>query len=395
MFMKCKATTVLAATLFAVCAPAIPSHAADGRAGVKTVVDAAIQPIMEKYKIPGMAIGITRGGERHMFDYGMASKDTRKPVTPSTLFEIGSISKTFTVTLASYAQANGRLSLSDKTSKYLPSLQGTAFGNVSLINLGTHTPGGFPLQLPDDVKDNEQLMRYFQKWEPAYKAGTYRTYANPSIGMLGLIAAKSMGGNFTALMEGQLFPALGLTSTYIDVPEGRMEDYAQGYTRKDDPARVTVAVLSSEAYGVKTTTTDLIRFVEANMKMIPLERKLQQAITDTHTGYFRAGHMTQDLIWEQYDYPVDLKTLLQGNSSEMMFKPTRVTQLTPPQEPREDVLINKTGSTSGFGAYVAFVPERQLGIVILANKNYPNEDRITAAHEILRQLNGAMSEERR
>ena len=137
---------------------------------------------------------------------------------------------------------------------------------------------------------------------------------------------------------------------------------------------------------MSTTATDLTRFVEANMNMIELDEKLQQAITDTHTGYFKVGSMTQDLIWEQYAYPVDLKTLLQGNSREISSKPTPVTQLTPPQQPRDDVLINKTGSTNGFGGYVAFVPEKQLGIVILANKNYPNEDRVRIAHQILTGL---------
>jgi beta-lactamase class C len=384
--MKSRITRVLTAILFSTCALTGSSRAADDKAEVKSVVDAAVRPIMDKYGIPGMAVGITVGGKSYLFDYGVASKETGQPVTSSTIFEVGSISKTFTVTLASWAQVNGYLSLSDNTSAYLPSMRGTAFGDVSLMHLGTHTPGGFPLQVPDDVRNNDQLMTYFEKWKPSYKAGTVRTYANPSIGMLGYITAKSMNQDYAALMERQLFPALGLTSTYINVPESKMADYAQGYTKKDDPARMTAAVLSSEAYGVKTTATDMIRFVEANMKMGKLGEKLQRAITDTHTGYFKAGVMTQDMIWEQYAYPVDLKTLLQGNSYEMINKPTPVTPLTPPLEPRDDVFINKTGSTNGFGGYVAFVPEKKLGIVVLANKNYPNDDRITIAHKILTQL---------
>jgi beta-lactamase class C len=120
--------------------------------------------------------------------------------------------------------------------------------------------------------------------------------------------------------------------------------------------------------------------------MINLNVELQRAIMDTHTGYFKAGVMTQDLIWEQYAYPVELKTLLEGNSYQMILEATPVAQISPPMEPREDVLINKTGSTNGFGAYVAFVPEKQMGIVILANKNYPIDDRITIAHQIFSEL---------
>ncbi len=378
--------SIVAAVLCAISAFTL-SHASNNRQDkVKSIVDAAIQPAMEKYKIPGMAVGIIAGGQIYMFDYGVASVATRNAVTHNTLFEIGSISKTFTATLAAYAQVLGRLSLSDKTSKYFPSLRGTKFGEVNLLNLGTHTPGGLPLQVPDDVNNNEQLMSYFAKWQPAYKPGAYRTYSNPSIGTLGWITAKSMNQDFAALMEGSLFPSLGLKSSYINVPETRMADYAQGYTREDAPIRMAAGVLSSEAYGVKSTAADLIRFVQANMNMIKLDEKVQRAITDTHTSYFQAGVMTQDLIWEQYPYPAELKTLLEGNSSRMAMEAMPVTRLTPPQQPRKDVWINKTGSTNGFGAYVAFIPQKQLGIVILANKNYPNEDRVTIARQILAQF---------
>ncbi len=363
------------------------SHAADvQQAKLKSVVDREIFPIKEKYDIPGMAVGIVVKGKSYVFNYGVASLTTRKPVTRDTLFELGSISKTFTATLASYAQASGYLSLSDKVSAHLPFLQNTKFGNVSLLNLGTHTPGGLPLQVPDEIHNKSQLMQYFKTWQPTYSAGTHRTYANPGIGMLGLITAKSMGQSFEALIEQTLFPAFGMQGSYINVPALKMADYAQGYTKENKPIRMAAGMLSSEAYGIKSTATDMLRFLQANMGLIKLEQKLQRAVTDTHIGYFQVGAMKQSLIWEQYPYPSTLKTLLAGNSSAMIFNAMPVTQITPSQKPQTDVWINKTGSTNGFGAYIAFIPKEQLGIVILANKNYPMEDRVTIAHRILTQL---------
>jgi beta-lactamase class C len=96
--------------------------------------------------------------------------------------------------------------------------------------------------------------------------------------------------------------------------------------------------------------------------------------------------MTQDLIWEQFPYPVELKTLLEGNSPALIFDPSPVTAIRPPQPPQESAWVNKTGSTNGFGAYVAFVPAKRLGIVILANTSFPIEDRVTVAYTLLRSL---------
>lgn len=363
---------------------------AQPRAAIRNAVDAAVQPIMNKYGIAGMAVGVIVRGKPYVFNYGLAELETRKPVTRDTLFEIGSVSKTFTATLASYAQVTGHLSLSDAASKYLPSLQGTKFGDVSLLDLGTHTPGGLPLQVPDNVQTDDQLMQYFTAWQPTYTPGTYRTYNNLSIGTLGLITARSMNESFATLMERCIFGPLGMTSTYLDVPESKMPEYAQGYTKDDRPIRMAPGELSAEAYGIRATAADMLRFIEANMNLISVNGDLQRAIADTHAGYFRAGGMTQDLIWEQYSYPVALQTLLQGNASSMIFAATPVTEITPPQKPEKEVWLNKTGSTNGFGAYVAFVPSMRLGIVILANKNYPIEERVTAAYNILSSLSASM-----
>ena len=122
------------------------------------------------------------------------------------------------------------------------------------------------------------------------------------------------------------------------------------------------------------------------MGMLPLDENLQRAITATHAGYYRIGAMTQDLIWEQYRYPVELGQLLTGNSAKMIFEANPATEIDPPLPPQDDVLIDKTGSTNGFGAYVAFVPEKKIGIVLLANKSYPIDARVTAAYEILKRL---------
>lgn len=364
------------------------------RSQLRSVIDNAVRPVIEQYDVPGMAIAITKDGERYFYHAGVISRETRQPVTSNTLFEIGSISKTFTAMLATYAQQDGKLSLDDKLSKYLSALSGSSFEHISLLDLATHTAGGLPLQVPDAIRSNEQLMDYLRQWRPAFGAGTHRTYSNISIGLLGLVAAASMRLSFEDAIEKKLFPGLGMTHSYIRVPADRTQQYAQGYTRKDAPVRLNPGVLASEAYGVKSSAADMIRFIEANMQMLALDPKLQMALTDTHTGYFKAGDMTQGLIWEQYPYPVDLEQLLSGNSDAMVFEPTPVTSLDTPSPSAANVMINKTGSTNGFAAYVAFIPAKRLGIVMLANKNYPVVARVTAAYRILTALDKQMTDTR-
>jgi beta-lactamase class C len=195
-----------------------------------------------------------------------------------------------------------------------------------------------------------------------------------------------MGAPFDEVMENTLLPKLGLKHTFLKVPQDQMGLYAQGYNKEDKPVRVGPGALDSEAYGVKTSAADLLRYVQVNMQPAGLEAPLQRAIATTHTGYYKVGDMTQGLGWELYGYPVTLDQLLDGNSTQMAMEAHEVQLLNPLQPQPDVVLVNKTGSTGGFGAYVAYVPSKDIGIVILANKNYPNAERVKVAHGVLGAL---------
>ena len=355
-------------------------------ADLRQVVDATVKPLMQQQAIPGLAVAIVQDGKARYFNYGVAAKDSQQPISENTLFEIGSVSKTFTATLAGYAQATGKLKLSEPASHYLPALRGSLFDHISVLHLGTYTAGGLPLQFPSEADNAQHMISYFQHWKADFAPGTQRQYSNPSLGLFGYLAAQSLQQPFDVVMEKTLLPKLGLKHTYLTVPKAQMSLYAQGYDKTGKPVRVSPGALDSEAYGVKTSPADLIRYVAVNMNPTNLEKPLQAAIATTHTGYYTANGTTQGLGWEMSAYPLTVDTLMARNSTAWAMESHKVNWLTPPQPLQPNTLVNKTGSTGGFGAYVAYVPSKAIGVVILANKNYPNAERVKAAHAILQAM---------
>jgi beta-lactamase class C len=369
-------------TVITACLATAPAASAEI---VVDVVRRAYAPLLDRYDVPGIAVAVTVDGREHFIDFGVSSKETQTPVNRDTVFEIGSVSKTFTATLAGYAAAKGALGLGDRPSQHLPMLAGRPIDDARLSNLGTYTAGELPLQFPESVTNDEQMIEYFREFRPAAPPSAMRQYSNPSIGLLGHIAALALHGDFADQLQSQVMPRLGLTRSFVNVPEDAMDSYAWGYDKNNQPVRVNPGVFDAEAYGVKSTATDMIRFVERNLDPSGLEPTMREAVEFTQVGYFEVGPMVQGIGWEQYPYPLPLDQLLAGNSTEMAMDPHRATPIAP-QSAGPAGLFNKTGSTDGFGAYVAFVPDRRIGIVMLSNKNLPIPARVTAAHAVLTAL---------
>ncbi|MCL6181999.1 ADC family extended-spectrum class C beta-lactamase [Acinetobacter baumannii] len=350
---------------------------------IKKLVDQNFKPLLEKYDVPGMAVGVIQNNKKYEMYYGLQSVQDKKAVNSSTIFELGSVSKLFTATAGGYAKNKGKISFDDKPGKYWKELKNTPIDQVNLLQLATYTSGNLALQFPDEVQTDQQVLTFFKDWKPKNPIGEYRQYSNPSIGLFGKVVALSMNKPFDQVLEKTIFPALGLKHSYVNVPKTQMQNYAFGYNQENQPIRVNPGPLDAPAYGVKSTLPDMLSFIHANLNPQKYSADIQRAINETHQGFYQLGTMYQALGWEEFSYPATLQTLLDSNSEQIVMKPNKVTAIS--KEPSVK-MYHKTGSTNGFGTYVVFIPKENIGLVMLTNKRIPNEERIKAAYAVLNAI---------
>ncbi|KRI61299.1 ADC family extended-spectrum class C beta-lactamase [Acinetobacter pittii] len=350
---------------------------------IKKLVDQNFKPLLEKYDVPGMAVGVIQNNKKYETYYGLQSVQDKKAVNSSTIFELGSVSKLFTATAGGYAKNKGKISFDDTPGKYWKELKNTPIDQVNLLQLATYTSGNLALQFPDEVQTDQQVLTFFKDWKPKNSIGEYRQYSNPSIGLFGKVVALSMNKPFDQVLQKTIFPDLGLKHSYVNVPKTQMQNYAFGYNQENQPIRVNPGPLDAPAYGVKSTLPDMLSFVNANLNPQKYPADIQRAINETHQGFYQVGTMYQALGWEEFSYPAPLQTLLDSNSEQIVMKPNKVTAIS--KEPSVK-MFHKTGSTNGFGAYVVFIPKENIGLVMLTNKRIPNEERIKAAYAVLNAI---------
>ncbi len=350
---------------------------------IKKLIDQNFKPLLDKYDVPGMAVGVIQNNKKYEMYYGLQSVQDKKAVNSSTIFELGSVSKLFTATAGGYAKTKGTLSFDDTPGKYWKELKNTSIDQVNLLQLATYTSGNLALQFPDEVKTDQQVLTFFKDWKPKNPIGEYRQYSNPSIGLFGKVVALSMNKPFDQVLENTIFPELGLKHSYVNVPKTQMQNYAFGYNQENQPIRVNPGPLDAPAYGVKSTLPDMLKFINANLNPQKYTADIQRAINETHQAFYQVGTMYQALGWEEFSYPAPLQTLLDSNSEQIVMKPNKVTAIS--KEPSVK-MFHKTGSTNGFGTYVVFIPKENIGLVMLTNKRIPNEERIKAAYAVLNAI---------
>jgi len=177
-----------------------------------------------RFGLPGLTLGLTTpDGFSTVLDFGYANADARTPITPDTLFQIGSISKSMTSTLLHQFAAEGRLNLSDRISAIMPELPLPRGNAITVQHMLDHTAG-----LPDDAP----LFAEGGLWT-AYAPGAHWHYSNTAYDMLGKLAEHIGGKPLSRLFPERIFAPLGMRRSHGAIIGADRTLYAQGYEEAD------------------------------------------------------------------------------------------------------------------------------------------------------------------
>jgi len=304
---------------------------------------------------PGLAVAVVRDG-RLVFSkgYGMADLERRVAITPSTVFDVASVSKQFTGLAIAMLVGDGKVRLDDDIRRYVPEM--SSIGQPITINhLVHHTSGlrDWPGTLAlagwqfDDVISFDQIltMAYHQR-SLNFVPGSEYTYSNTGYNLLAETVQRVTGQSFRAWTDSHLFRPLGMTRTvFRDDPTIVIPDRALGYMRRGDGRwyAVTNNLTALGSSSMMSTVEDLARWV-INFDSMRVGGPQAMALTRTR-GVLNDG--------STIPYAFGL------SHGEYRGAPT----------------IGHTGSWAGFATYVVHFPQQHFGVVVLANAPQLNPTR--------------------
>jgi D-alanyl-D-alanine carboxypeptidase len=199
------------------------------------IMDERIREAMNESNIPGVLIGVaSRGRLLHTHSYGMADVELRVPVSDSTVFEIGSISKQFVAAATMLLVEEGRVGLDDPIPQYLSDLP-SEWLEVTIRQLLTHTSG-----IPDYEEIQtyeayrfrftpEEIIRVAHSRPMDFEPGTGWYYSNTGYFLLSLIVERVEGRPLGAVLRSRIFEPLGMGQTRMADPEDIILHRASGY----------------------------------------------------------------------------------------------------------------------------------------------------------------------
>ena len=230
----------------------------------------------KRQQTPGVAVGLLHEGEEHVAGFGVTSVENPLDVNPDTLFQIGSITKTFTGTTAMRLVERGELDLDAPVRTYLPELKLSdedVAARVTMRHLLTHTGGWIGDHFDDLGSGDDALARICASMSSLPQLtplGEVWSYNNAGFYLAGRVIEVLSGKPYEDAMQELVLDPLGLEQTFFSLDEVMTRRFAVGHNRNDDgPPAVArpwgIGRAHYPAGGIASTVRDLLRYARFHL----------------------------------------------------------------------------------------------------------------------------------
>lgn len=238
-------------------------------------LDTLVRDAMERYHVPGVAVGIWHDRREDLAGWGVTNVDHPLAVDADTLFQIASVTKTMTATVIMRLVERGDVALDAPIRTYIPSFQlkdAEAAKRATVKHLVTHTGGWLGDCFADFGNGEDALARYVAamvELEQLTPLGEIWHYSNSSFTVLGRIIEVVTGSTYEEAMRALLFGPLGMDHTVMSAGDAIVMRTAVGHQIIDEQPRVATPWAFPRATtpvgGAVSTVRDLLRYARFHL----------------------------------------------------------------------------------------------------------------------------------
>jgi CubicO group peptidase (beta-lactamase class C family) len=328
-------------------------------------IDTSLQNLLKDFNCAGFAVAVVEKNKViYIKGFGFKDFENKLPVTPNTVFAIGSCTKAFTTTLMGHLEQDEKVDFEKPVKNYLPALEfynNDMNNQITLRDMMSHQTG---LPRHDyswylfSSKSRDSLLARIKYQEPTYGIRQKWQYNNFMFLAQGVIAEKFYGKSWETLVKQRILDSLDMNNTvFTNEQQSKLADYSFGYGVEKDSIIKKLPFYNIDAFGpagsIKSSVTDMSKWLmtwinggKYNGKQIFSPSFYAQA-TSSH-AIVRAGLPTKeisDVLFGNYGFGWSL-TSYKGHYR-----------------------VDHGGNIDGFSANTCFFPSDSIGIVVLSNQD--------------------------
>ncbi len=323
---------------------------------------------MKQYQIPGASVIFYKNGQSFLLHLGYADKKRKKEINEHTLFELGSISKVFTCLLLAKELASGNMNLEDSCIEYIPSLKShKKLQSMTLEKLATHT-SGLSFNAPASIKSTRGLLKHLTCYKPIRREKTW-SYSNHGIELLRIALEESLEDSYNTILVSNLLLPLGMKPIGTKIPYQYLSRRATPYGKDGKQTIYWNHPFLEGSAALYASSSDMFLFLKAALGVADIDESLKEAMKITQTTHVSIKNgINYGLGWQINNlaclYPSYIPTNISNCPAQSIKKYDKAYT--------GKVLLDKTGTTNGFHAYIGVIPDEKIGVVIMINRTLPS-----------------------